>query len=85
MNTIYKYAVSVGGATLIYIPIGATIVHVAEQDGIPTLWAKVNTNAPLEYRSFVCIGTGQMVPNEGKYIGTAHCGRFVWHMFEVAQ
>ena len=33
-------------------------------------------------RGFAIIGTGHDVPSGAEYVGTAHVGPFVWHVFE---
>lgn len=57
------------------------IVHVASQNGLPTVWAVVGPGAAM--RRVAVLGTGHDVPVGYAYVGTAHCGRFVWHVFEV--
>ena len=89
MKTIYKYPL-----LLQYMPNGicdvvmnraAMVLHVAEQHGNPCLWASVDTDLPTHTRRFQVVGTGYATPDEREstYLGTAHCGPFVWHVFEV--
>ena len=59
----------------------AAIIHAASQNGQPCIWATVNEEEPIIEREFEIIGTGWDVPLK-TYIGTAHCGEFVWHIFE---
>lgn len=88
---IYKYPLHQdGGDAKISIPKGATILSVDIQADTPIVWALVNPDAPTHTRSFVVCGTGWVVPDNCKYIGTCFAKRavpsfpngFVWHVFE---
>lgn len=93
MKIIYKYTVEVGSNS-IEMPKGARILHVVAQGEKVQLWALVETEHIDEMRHFRVFGTGQPLPDDFKedqpraaeygdrYIGTAHCGPFVWHVFE---
>lgn len=87
MKTVFKYPLVVHFATqVIEMPEEAEVIHVAEQNGVPTLWALVESDfAPVERRFFVR-ATGQEVWTAGidsfKHVGTAFVGPFVWHVFE---
>ena len=68
------------------MPVAARVLHVHEQGGIPTLWALVDDldGTPIERRKFRIVGTGHGdVEATDVYVGSAHCGAFVWHVFEV--
>lgn len=60
------------------------VVHVSEQDGCPTLWYETiyNLVIPIEV-TFRIIGTGDYIPDHSEYVGTAFCGNFVWHVYQV--
>jgi hypothetical protein len=64
------------------MPKGAKIVHVHEQDGKVCLWAEVEPRL-AETRSFLIAGMGQKIDDAAVYIGTAHIGPLVWHVYEV--
>lgn len=98
MLTIFKYAVRIDDRPIpIEMPWGARILHVAAQGDklYPYLWALVDTEERLVERVFFLVGTGQpcegivepphepIPPKPSNYIGTAHCGAYVWHVFEV--
>lgn len=87
MRVIYKYPLALmNGVQEIEMPHGAKIVHVAGQHEIPTLWAEVLPTAELVKREFVVYGTGHTIMfSDHKYIGTAHCPPFAWHVYEVVQ
>lgn len=61
-------------------PIG--VQHVAMQGSWVTLWAISDDTLPLRDRTFFLCATGQLIEGEKSYIGTAHDGALVWHIFE---
>jgi len=87
MRVVYKYAVpvSAGRRHPISVSTDARLLHVAEQHGEPTLWLETDPYEVQETREFQVIGTGWQVPEQTAYVGTAHCGAFVWHVYEVAR
>lgn len=72
----------------VQMPSGAAVIHAASQDDIPTVWAEVDSDAPVEERTFEVVGTGHPLVGppsfERCYRGTAITkdGRFVWHIYE---
>lgn len=87
MQTIYKYPLRSQNHSL-EMPKGAQILAVHSQGDIPTIWALVDSEAPLEGRHFITFGTGWEVKTpHGKrlsHVGTAiTLGGLVWHVFEV--
>jgi hypothetical protein len=53
------------------MPSGAEILHVAEQGGVPCLWARVNPLNEKTRRLIRTFGTGHPMPDSpGAYIGT---------------
>jgi hypothetical protein len=83
MRTIFKYPFT-DGQNSFAMPRGARILHLATQNGTPTLWAEVDTEQPGEVREFRVIGTGHEVPPlPCEYIGTYLSGPFVWHVYEI--
>lgn len=86
MTTIWKYPLKLQDHQSVDMPLGAEILTVQFQDGIPCLWAKVDSmmhNKKL--RSIALVGTGHPVSEDGgcRYIGTCQQGPFVWHWFEL--
>lgn len=70
-----------------YMPAGAEILHVHEQNGDICLWALVDPDAAKEQRNFVVLGTGHLDDrnfSHAEYIGSSHLrdGLFVFHVFE---
>lgn len=83
--TIWKFDLRIADRQQVEMPVGAKILTVQEQHGMPVLWALVNPTAPTVAREIVLYGTGRAVPDDpGQYIGTVQqcCGALVWHFFE---
>jgi len=85
MNTIYKYKLQPNFGRL-EMPQGAQVLTVQMQDGTPCLWARVDTDRALEWRSFDVYGTGHEMPDDPRlvYVATFQMdgGALVWHVFE---
>lgn len=90
MITIYKYPLIVTDEQEISMPLGAEILTVQTQNGIPCLWAKVDTSRPVDVRGIQMYGTGHPMESGagegevGKYVGTfqLHGGSLVFHVFD---
>tara|TARA_R110000782_G_scaffold241474_1_gene327936 strand:- start:673 stop:999 length:327 start_codon:yes stop_codon:yes gene_type:complete len=85
---IFKYQMPVLESFEMQLPEGAEIIRMEDQEGLFWLWAVVNTEAPLETRSFKVFKTGAKMPDgvDLKYIG--FCAVFVQmelglYIFEV--
>lgn len=63
-----------------------TILHVDEQDGVPTIWYET-VQHPLVKKlvKFFYIGTGQNVPDNSIHVGSCKCGLFVWHVYQIVE
>ena len=86
MITIFKYELSLDNPE-IKLPKGAEILSVASQGHELFMWAKIDTEAKTEIRTFEVFGTGhEMTQDMGidyKFIGTAHTiTGLVFHVFE---
>ena len=80
MRTIWKFQLS---AMEIPMPRDATVISFAFQNGVPCIWACVDSEAEKTVRRFEIVGTGQETPGpETTYVGTAQDPPFVWHLFE---
>lgn len=87
MSVIWKYPLDEKISRL-EIPRDARLLTVQSQRGTPTLWARVNPDAPTERRIIAGIGTGEdIIESPGNpltYISTVQtAGGFVWHFFEA--
>lgn len=85
MKTIYKYPLEVTDENQIEMPVGAEILCVQVQHGIPCIWAKVETDNPSTYTTILTYGTGHPVNPNAAYIGTYQMvnGDLVFHVFSL--
>jgi hypothetical protein len=88
MKTIYKYELKMKDFQHLLLPAEAEILTVQAQGNTPCIWAKVNTESPLEERCFEMFGTGINIPSgmgvSRKYINSFQLfgGSLVFHLFE---
>lgn len=86
MRTIWKYRLDMAFETVVEMPAGATVLTFQNQGGAMTFWAIVDTDAPMEKRTFHVVKTGSPFPDvDGElcYMGTVQGQRgYVWHIFE---
>jgi hypothetical protein len=85
MVTIHKYQFTIADDVVIEMPEGARVLSVQVQNGIPTLWAMVETDWKKEKRKFRVYGTGHALNGLDfmrTHIGTIQLNGFVWHIFE---
>ena len=85
MKQILKYLIP-GNDFTILLPKGAEILTVHSQDGAAVMWAIVDQSLPGEYRRFINLGTGQVVPSgDLRYIGSFGLDGWslVGHLFEA--
>lgn len=88
---VWKFALPVNELTasftsILRIPVGARLVHVAAQRATAAMWFEVDPDAEKEPRSFQLFGTGHGPIREGlNYIGTCIFadGDLVLHIYEV--
>lgn len=84
MKTVYKYPLAHQAGNKIEIPVLSNIMCLQMQNGTPTIWALVDTNATKEYRHIRIYATGEPF-DEGfshRYVGTYQIAGFVFHAFE---
>ena len=86
MQTIYKYKLDTTDNQVVLLPPFSEILTVQLQDGVPHLWALVDTNIvekiPITIEIF---GTGNPIPDgRRRYINTylLREDRLVFHVFE---
>ncbi len=91
MRTIFKYALAIQDEPqVIELPKGAKIRYVAIKDMHGTmicLWAEFapmwdRAEVEFEERMFYVIRTGNAIPEDTQYVGTAQIPSFVWHVYE---
>jgi hypothetical protein len=90
MKTIFKYETLVNDKFTISMPKHAKILSVQESlsNGVPCIWAMVDTENEKEERTFELFGTGSEILDRcslRNYIGTYQLnnGSFVGHLFEL--
>ena len=86
---IYKYELPTSEVTLQF-PADARLLRVGHDPAepmLPCLWVELDVDLPAtETHIFKTYGTGHELeePEEERhYVGTAVCGPFAWHVFEV--
>lgn len=89
MKLIHKVMLEVG-VEAYDLPRGAKVLHVNHQLGpLPTLWYlfDVENLHDLQRRFFRVFGTGHEFGDGDalSHVGSAICGPYVWHVFEVVQ
>ncbi len=85
MKSVWKYSLFMDRITELELPVGATVLHVAEQGEGPQMWVLLDNNpeAPKEPRHFIVRGTGHNVDEDLTWVGTWQSPPFVWHLFEI--
>ena len=84
-KTIWKYKLPRDGQTIEIHEYIVEVLHIAAQDGVPTLWAIVDPQRPRDgYTEIVAWGTGWPLPDdvyaECDYWGTCEDGYgYIWH------
>lgn len=86
MRTVWKYTIEqLGTPFLLEMPERACPLTVQLQDGVPRLWATVETDDPHVQREFVVVKTDQPL----ELLNTVYVGTFqmrcVWHLFEILE
>lgn len=84
MNTVHKYALQLRTEQCIPMPRGSRTLTVQLQEGLPHVWAMVDTNNDVVARKFFVYGTGReiLTPWLMRYIGTVQMQGDAWHVFE---
>lgn len=83
---IWKYELAAVEQQVLSMPLGATILSVQVQYGMPVLYSMANTFQAVEPRHIYMFGTGESMPNiPMTYIGTILLAEdnLVLHVFEV--
>lgn len=90
MKTIWKFPLDLTDKQTIRMPREAQPLAVQVQFDTICLWAKVDTEKPMEDREIRIEGTGHELDDMGdfaerEYIGTVQTsqGAFVWHVFRL--
>jgi hypothetical protein len=85
MFSIWKFGLELTEVQTIYMPEGADILSVQNQNGSLCIWALLSPTAPKVGRHFKVIGTGHKIETlaDHKWIATVIQDQFVWHIFEI--
>jgi hypothetical protein len=85
MRTVWKFDLNPSQQNIL-LPVGAQILCVQTQHGIPQLWALVDPETPDREAHWIGVyGTGHDVPSDpGRYVGTFQLadGALVFHVFD---
>lgn len=87
MITIHKYQLDINDTIVVRTHTGARILSVQVQNGVPCIWALVDTNSEKVTRILQCRGTGHdcegVIPD--RFVGTfqLHGGALVFHLFDT--
>lgn len=87
-KTIWKFELTIKDSQIIEMPVGAEILDVQNQTGIPCIWVLLDPTVEKEFVVFEMFGTGHEVCYDmgidRKHIGTFQLsgGRLVYHLFQ---
>ena len=82
MKTIFKYTLHMFSEQTIDMPKGAQLLTAQMQNGVPCVWALVDTNADDAKRTIFIHGTGHEIIHDHPWVATFQDRAFVWHVFD---
>lgn len=87
MRTTHKFAFDIADTVKLDMPRNAKVLHFGHQralgPGRLAVWAFVDTNQPVEERTFYLRGTGHEAPPfPVRHVASTVDEPFVWHLFE---
>lgn len=85
MKAIWKYPLQTVGVQSIDMPVGADLLTVQLQHGLPCVWVLVDPAAPACPVKLTTYGTGAPIDDApGEYLGTYQLagGSLVFHVFK---
>lgn len=80
---IVKYEIPSGIKSALMLPANAEIIDIKASGDAVHLWAVVPENEVNFTRTYHQIPTGECVPENSKYVGTAYFEKAALHIFEV--
>ena len=90
MKVVHKFPVPLRGAmSSVGMPKEAKLLHFDAQGDELFVWALVDPDELMEYRTFFIAGTGHTLPEQNihihEHVGSCMMrnGALVWHLFEV--
>ena len=85
MKTIWKFPLQITDYQIVIAPVGAQLLSVQAQNGVPCIWALVDPSHTNRPYNIYCFGTGHPVPPEMAlvFIDTVQLydGSLVFHFF----
>lgn len=84
MSVIWKFPLMLTDEQTVDMPAGASVLSVADQNHVLTMWALVEPSAPLAPVGVRILGTGNPAPSDQAswtFVGSIHQSAFVWHVF----
>ncbi|MCD8178085.1 MAG: hypothetical protein LUE98_11935 [Tannerellaceae bacterium] len=83
MKTIHKFPLVVTEEQTISLPKGAVLLSSQIQNGVPILWAEVDTNAEKHAVTVKMFGTGCEIPEDEwlLFCGSFQINGYVWHAY----
>lgn len=89
MKTVWKFSRPIDDDQVVWMPVGAKILHAGSQTGRPDrfeIWAEVDPDAPEVGRFIYVRGTGHPLPEVEELDHIASFvvadGALVWHVFD---
>jgi hypothetical protein len=87
---VWKFPIEYNDKIEVEMPAGASLLHAAEQGGVPCIWALVDPSVDKEIRKFRLAGTGHPINihvDKLVHVGTflIRGGQLVFHLFEVVR
>lgn len=85
MKVIYKYVLPVGEVYTLQMPRDRALAKVGRDplSGLPAMWFIVESDSPKQECKYKVFATGEDITGSVSHVGTAICGRYVWHVFRV--
>lgn len=88
MKTIWRFPLNLAEQMPVRMPLGTRILHAAlNADGVPCLWAEVESEAPTHVRQMSSFGTGGWLPpDRGPHLATfltdVDGDEYVFHLYD---
>ncbi len=85
MQTVFKYPLKIQDEQQVKLPRGARLLRVMVQNGVPCLWAQVESGRDTEDRTIFIHGTAHPVDPNGEYLDSfmVNDGALVFHVFFI--
>jgi len=82
MKTVFKYPIEITEHQQIEMPSGSELRYIdIDPNGVPCIWAVVNTDSPIILADIYIYGTGHPIPAGRNYLKSFQQGSKVYHVF----